>query len=331
VPAEAEAGGPEFLDRLQGRSRPGPSDGPTVAPVPDKRQDSKQRRAARNRASRDALAARRENVVTSRTAASSSSSSKSSSKSGSTRSGGSGRSAAPPPEAATPTRSFLGMPLGRPGDLPVLLAVPFALVSSVFLLFSKVPVDDRGEPIPASFGGVARLARETVTGQPLPDHSQTQLEAHGPAVLLFLLLPVGVTLFAAFYANRRPDRARWLTYTMIGMALVVFFAFGFFFLPSLVLLGVGSFQARKADLPARIAERVVPPERSRRGRRVIDAESREVSEDEPIEDEVPEDELVDDEPADGDDDPLAELEAELEAEGDTDGSDVGDNGRKPSS
>jgi hypothetical protein len=331
---EAGAGGPDFVDRLSGRSRPGPSAGPTVAPVPDKRQDSKQRRAARNRASRDALAARRENVVTSRTAASSSSSSKSSSKSGSTRSGGSGRSgrsAAPPPEAATPTRSFLGLPLGRPGDMAVLLAVPFALVSSVFLLFSKVPVDDRGEPIPPSFGGVARVARETVTGQPLADHSQTQLAAHGPAVLLFLLLPVGVTLFAALYANRRPDRARWLTYTMMGMALVVFFAFGFFFLPSLIALGVGSFQARKADLPARIAERVVPPERSRRGRRVIDAESHEVSEDEPIEDEVPEDELVDDEPADGEDDPLAELEAELEAEGDTDGSDVGDNGRKPSS
>ncbi|HEY7073514.1 MAG TPA: hypothetical protein VH479_25535 [Acidimicrobiales bacterium] len=301
--------------------------------MPDKRQDSKQRRAARNRASRDALAARRENVVSSRTAASSSSSSssKSSSKSGSTRSGGSRRSAAPPPEAAAPTRTFLGLPLGRPGDMAVLLAVPFAILSSVFLLFSKVPVDDRGEPIPPSFGGAARLARETVTGQPLPDHSQTQLAAHGATVLLFLLLPVGVTLFAALYANRRPDRARWLTYTMMGMALVVFFAFGFFFLPSLIALGVGSFQARRADLPARIAERVVPPERSRRGRRVIDAESREVDEDEPIEDEVSEEELVDDEPVDGEDDPLAELEAELDAEGDTEESDVGDNGRKPSS
>jgi len=224
----------------------------------------------------------------------------------------------------------------RPGDRAVVLALGFAIVSSVFLLFSKVPVDDRGEPLPASFGGVAQVARETVTGNPLPDHRETQLAAHGPAILLFLILPVGVTLFAALYANRRPDRSRWLTYSMMAMALVVFFALGFFFLPSLIALGVGSFQARKADLPARIAERVVPPERSRRGRRVIDAESREVGDDEPIEDAVPEDEHVDAEPVDGqpvdgEDDPLAELEAEMEAEGDSDESEVGDNGRKPSS
>jgi hypothetical protein len=43
--------------------RRGPPVGSTVATVPDKRNDSKQRRAARNRASRDALAARRDNAV----------------------------------------------------------------------------------------------------------------------------------------------------------------------------------------------------------------------------------------------------------------------------
>jgi cell shape-determining protein MreC/uncharacterized membrane protein YkvA (DUF1232 family) len=64
VLVEAWPGDPRVLDRLLGPAgRPGSSGGPTVATVPDKRNDSKQRRAARNRASREALAARRDNVA----------------------------------------------------------------------------------------------------------------------------------------------------------------------------------------------------------------------------------------------------------------------------
>jgi len=284
--------------------------------VPDKRQDSKQRRAARNRASRDALAARRENAVTARTTASSSSSS------GSTRSGGTGRAAAPRPQAAPPSQGFLGLSTSRPGDWAVIIAAAMALVAFVFVLFAKIPVDDRGEPFPRSFGGVAHVARETVTGESLPSKKESLVSVGGPVVLLFALVPVAITLFAAFYANRRPDRSRWLTYCMFAMAAVVFLSINIsvFFLAPLLALGWASFQARKADLPARVAERVVPPERGRRGRRVIDAESREVSDDEPIDDEP-----IDDEP-----DPLDELEAEM-ADEEPDETDVGDNGRKPSS
>jgi hypothetical protein len=285
--------------------------------VPDKRQDSKQRRAARNRASRDALAARRENAVTASTTASSSS--------GSTRSGGSGRAAAPRPQAAPPSKGFLGLSTSRPGDRAVIIAAAMALVAFVFVLFAKIPVDDRGEPFPRSFGGVAHVARETVTGESLPSKKESLISVGGPVVLLFALVPVAITLFAAFYANRRPDRSRWLTYCMFAMAAVVFLSINIsvFFLVPLLALGWASFQARKADLPARVAERVVPPERGRRGRRVIDAESREVSDDdEPVDEPVAEDE----EP-----DPLDELEAEMAANEEPDETDVGDNGRKPSS
>jgi len=211
----------------------------------------------------------------------------------------------------------------RPGDRAVMLSVLLALVALVFVLFAKIPVDDRGEPFPRSFGGVAHVARETVTGESLPDHKESLISVGGPVVLVFALVPVAITLFAAFWANRRPDRSRWLTYSMFAMAAVVFLSINIsvFFLAPLLALGWASFQARKADLPARVAERVAPRERGRRGRRVIDAESREVADDEPADEPVADD---------GGPDPLDELEAEM-ADEEPDETDVGDNGRKPSS
>jgi hypothetical protein len=105
------------------------------------------------------------------------------------------------------------------------------------------------------------------------------------------------------------------------------------FLPSLVMLGVASFQVRKADAPARAAESL---SRSRRGRGgPIDAESREVDDDDSEVytdeaddggtyddelDEVDEADDADETDATADDDaagrgdPLAALEAEMEAE-----------------
>jgi hypothetical protein len=127
----------------------------------------------------------------------------------------------------------------------------------------------------------------------------------------------------AFWANRRPDRSRLLTFALVAMAGLVLFLGGYFFFPTLVALAVASFQIRRADMPARVAERVAPT-RGRRG--VIDAESEELD-DEPIDDGV--DDVSDegagvvDSPGDegGDEaashegtDPLTELEAELEAE-----------------
>jgi hypothetical protein len=281
--------------------------------VPDKRQTSKQRRASRNRASRGALAARRSNALSSPTTSSSS------------RSSGAGSSpvaAASASSGATGGGSTAGGLLGvlrgprRPGDLAVFIALALAVVSAVSVLFfTKVPVDDRGEPLPRMFQGVAVAAREAFTGQPVPDHKETLLQASGPGVLLYLALPIAVAAFA-FWANRRPDRSRLLTFAMLAMAGVVILAGGFVFFPTLIAMAVASFQVRKADMPARVAERVAPTGRGRGG--VIDAESEEV-EDEPSDVVDDADEVADD-TADGvtaDDggaDPLAELEAEIEAE-----------------
>jgi hypothetical protein len=283
--------------------------------VPDKRNTSKQRRAARNRASRDALAARRTNAVTSAT----SSGSSGASSSGST-SAGAGTTAGP-----TAARSGFGGLLGtrgnrRPGDLAVTVALGLAIVSAVSVLFfTKVPVDDRGEPLPRTFQGVAVSAREAITGEQMPDKDESLLQASGPGVILYLALPVAVAAFA-FWANRRPDRSRLLTFALVAMAGLVLFLGGYFFFPTLVALAVASYQIRKADMPARVAERAVPT-RGRRG--VIDAESEELA-DEPIDDDA-------DGPSGGraggadspdagadeagdEADPVAELEAEMEAE-----------------
>jgi hypothetical protein len=203
-----------------------------------------------------------------------------------------------------------------------MVALGLAIVSAVSVLFfTKVPVDDRGEPLPRAFQGVAVTAREAITGQQLPDKRQSLLEASGPGVILYLALPVAVAAFA-FWANRRPDRSRMITFALVAMAGLVLFLGGYFFFPSLVALAVASFQIRKADMPARVAERVAPT-RGRRG--AIDAESEEL-EDEPIDDVNDVDDEsggeIDSTADDGGEaaagaggaDPLAELEADLEAE-----------------
>jgi hypothetical protein len=299
--------------------------GVPLSAVPDKRQTSKQRRAARNRASRDALAARRTNAVTSTTPPASSRAS-----SASSVGAGSGTTA-----SATAGRTGFGGLLGtrgnrRPGDLAVMVALGLAIVSAVSVLFfTKVPVDDRGEPLPRTFQGVAVAAREAITGERMPDRNESLLEASGPGVILYLALPVAVAAFA-FWANRRPDRSRLLTFALVAMAGLVLFLGGYFFFPTLVALAVASYQIRKADMPARVAERVAPT-RGRRG--VIDAESEELT-DEPVDDAAegaigersgrtdgPDADAgegaADDEAGEqaGEEaDPLAELEAEMESE-----------------
>jgi hypothetical protein len=298
--------------------------------VPDKRQTSKQRRAARNRASREALAARRTNAVTGATTASTVPASSGRSATSSSTAAGSGDAPAAP-------RSYLSGLRGdrRPGDRAVLAALALSVVSAIAVLFLRVPVDDRGEPLPTQFRGVAKLAREAVTGEPLADNTKTLLDASGPGVLPFILLPIAVAAFAV-WANRRPDRSRMLTFALLAMAGAVILSsgIGMLFLPSLVMLGVASFQVRKADAPARAAESL---SRSRRGRGgPIDAESREV--DDEVDSEVYTDEADDggtyddeldevdeaddedeadataDDDAAGRGDPLAALEAEMEAE-----------------
>lgn len=274
--------------------------------MPDKRQQSKQRRAARNRARREALAARRE--AARREAAARAEATSRSSRGGSNP----GTSGATGPTPTGPT-GLLRNP--SPGHRAILVSVALAVVAAVYLLFYRVPVDDRGEPWPAVFQGVAKMARERLTGAPAGDETTSLLDASGPALLAVLALPIFVTAFAV-WASTRADRSRLLTFAMLAMAAAVILTggIGIFFFPALIALAVGGFRARRADLPARMAERAT---RARRGRGgdVIDVDAEEVDADE--------DDDVEDE-----DDPLAELEAELEAEEAADGEDEDGEGRR---
>jgi hypothetical protein len=262
--------------------------------VPDKRQTSKQRRAARNRASRQALAARRDNAVAAPPPSSRSRASSASAGSGASRGSGRGwwragaagassngaATAGAPPEP--PPSGIMGMLQSRrPGDKAVLTAFVLAVVAAIYLLFYQVPADDRGEPLPASFRGLAIAAREQLTGAEIGDNEISLLDASGPQILVVLALPIFVTLFA-LWANRRPDRSRMLTFAMLGMAAAVILTggIGIFFFPALIALAIGGFRVRKADLPARVAERATGGARAARGRGgVIDADSTEVTDD----------------------------------------------------
>jgi hypothetical protein len=304
--------------------------------VPDKRQESKQRRAARNRANREALAARRDNALAepspspSRSAASSSSASASAP----STTGGSGAPAPPP-------SGLLGMLRSkRPGDKAVLAAAFLAILAALGMLFLvKISVDDRGEPIPPSFGGLTIAAREAL-GNDVPDRSVGLLDAYGPAVALYAVIPLAVVGFA-LWGIRRPDRSRMLTFAMLAMAGVVVLGSGVYFFPALIALLVAGFQVRKADLPARAAQPFGG--RGRRGGEVIDTTATEgdaeAAGDEAVDAEPVDADLAGDEPGagegepagegtadaeagsapeaapdDAEPDPLAELEAEIEAE-----------------
>jgi hypothetical protein len=232
----------------------------------------------------------------------------------------------------------------RAGDLAVLilvaLALALAVLAAIYLLFYQVPADDRGEPLPAIFRGLALAARERLIGEPVGDHEVSLLDASGPQIFLVLALPIVVALFA-LWATRRADRGRMLTFAMLAMAgsVILTGGIGIFFFPAMILLAIGGFIARKADLPARMAEKAAGAGRGGRGRggrrAVIDADSQDVTDetsadsqdvtDETGVDEVdpegpadaaaPEDEAVTTEAGDDDEvDPLIELEAEIEAE-----------------
>ena len=222
----------------------------------------------------------------------------------------------------------------RPGDKAVLAAFALAVVAAIYLLFYQVPADDRGEPLPAVFRGLALAARERLIGEPVPDNEVSLLDASGPQIFLVLALPIAVSLFA-LWANRRPDRSRMLTFAMLAMAgsVILTGGIGIFFFPAMIALAVGGFRVRKADLPARMAERTAGAGgRTGRGRgrgAVIDADSQDVT------DEVRADEVEPDEPVDApvpedepEVDPLAELEAEIEAERAAEAEPEGGNGRR---
>ncbi len=242
--------------------------------MPDKRNDSKQRRAARNRASRDALAARRDNAVatpeSSSTRTTKASPSGGSSSRGSTKGAAraSARPARPVPVAAGPAPQGIKEMLQskRPGDRAILLAFLLSFVSAILLLVVlKVTVDDRGDSIPPQYGALTIAARQAITAPPGVDvadvdvtEKASYLSAYGPVALIMAATPVLIAGYA-LWANRRPDRSRLLTFALIAMALASLLTGGItIFLPTLLALGVGTFRIRKADMEAGMAAAPAP-------------------------------------------------------------------------
>jgi hypothetical protein len=328
--------------------------------VPDKRNISKQRRAARNRASRDALAARRENAVTTSESPSTGTTKASPSRGSSSRGAARGSSAAaaraarPVPVAAGPPPKGIKemVQSKRPGDRAVLAAFLLSFVSAILLLVVlKVTVDDRGDSIPPQYGALTIAARQAITGSEDVTKEASTLSAYGPLALVMAATPVLIAGYAV-WANRRPDRSRLLTFALIAMALASLLSGGLtIFLPTLIALGIGTFRIRRADMEAGMAAAPAPAGGGRGD--VIDAEATEAppapksllerllgpgaaaggrrtrtsgpADDEDVVDaEVIDD--ADDVPTDAaaDDDPLAELEAELAAEADADSGEAAD-------
>jgi hypothetical protein len=334
--------------------------------VPDKRQTSKQRRAARNRAYREAMSARRENAAAEareRARATSSSTSSSSSSSSSSSGGAAQRVLSGGGRGSGIAGSLFGRTNGV-GDTAVLLTVLFALAAaglSLYVAFTSdsVPVDHEGEAV-SSFPAVSREAYAVLHNTDVVTETTTLVDAYGAVIPIFALLPALVAV-GAFVSHRRQPRSRPLTFALVAMALVsVFNLFAMYFLPALIALAFAGFQVRKTEAPAvRGGGRRQPADESDDEDDVIDVEEVEPDEDdldeedldEEYEDEYDEDEYetVDDAETDedvepdeaeedaepvksegGDDDVLAELEAEIEDEGEGKGDepDAGSGGRR---
>lgn len=309
--------------------------------MPSKRQPSKQRRASQSRARRDALAARVEHASEPVPAKSSSESSSSSrSGSGSARrpgllgslfgggagggglfGGGGARGGSPRAAAARaipeqrPASSYWG---GQPGLVSLLIACGFGVVSFVWLLFGKlIPVDDQGEPIPTTFGGVYLQTRSLISGSTVERTRETVLDGLGPAFLLLYATPL-VVLAVAFLMYRSTRKSRSLTAALLALAVLFFINIGLYYLPSLVFLGVAVYQARKFEMPERLAAQQAARDQSAEDDDEYD-EDEEYDEEAEYEDEDYEDEYADDELEDGDeeydeDDELVDEDEEADVE-----------------
>jgi hypothetical protein len=177
--------------------------------------------------------------------------------------------------------------------MALVIALALGVLSFVMFMFSRVPVDDRDEALPTtSTGGGFRAvyleARSILTGDQVRSHDVSIFEAHGPAVIIYGLIPLAI-LVGVFVAFRRSPSSRPLTIGMLALAVLVLLAGGITFMPSLIALGVGSFQARRAEIPARMAERAEQQQADDED----EDDDEELLDDEDYEDEYDEDEYVD--------------------------------------
>lgn len=142
-----------------------------------------------------------------------------------------------------------------PGQRAVLLSFLFSLVSIVLLIFlpvsvqREVPVDD------PRVDEDAEIDEEEDTATIVEDIKLLEEESL-PVALLVMLTPVAVT-GAAVAATKHERRSTFWTMAMLGLAAYVFFiggAYAIYSLPPLVALGVGGFQARRAESKERLAQ-----------------------------------------------------------------------------
>ncbi|HEX5367321.1 MAG TPA: hypothetical protein VFW63_11755 [Acidimicrobiales bacterium] len=247
--------------------------------MPDKRNVSKQRRAARNRQSREALTARRENSVSAAVPSPPAPASRRGGRAAGSRAAGTGRGAPRPRPTfvapAPPAPGLKGLVTGsRPGDRWVLGAFLAAVaVAVVTLVVTQVPVDDRGEVLPNRFAGLTVAAREALTGARLDDASKSLVSAYGPLAFGLVGAPVVISAFA-LWANRRADRGRLLTFTLVALAgAVMLFPMSLLAFIPLILLAVGAFTVRRSDVVVPAAAPGPSPAGGRDA--VIEADARE--------------------------------------------------------
>lgn len=201
---------------------------------------------------------------------------------------------------------------GNPGRGALLVSLVLAVGSGLVILFVIKPkIDDRGDPVTPVFGGLYVRAREVLTGGPIETTKTSMLDAYGGALLIWVLLPVLVTVGAFIVYRIRTGKGQsvyWpLTISMVLLALIVMTGRSYAApaLPAMVAMAVASFQVRKAEMPARMAERVAGG-----GDDVIEAEAEEADSDDEYDDEYEDEDGVYE---DGDEDVTDE---DVEAEDD---------------
>lgn len=170
-------------------------------------------------------------------------------------------------------------PFTIPGQRAVMLSLLFSIASIGLLIFSPVRVEradvDADDPRVEQAEDVEENDDGTVN---IIEEVKLLDEEALPVALLVMLTPVAIT-GAAVYFTKHEKRSTIWTMAMIGIAGYVFFiggAYAIYTLPSLVALGVGGFQSRRAENKERVAElkaqRAARKEAKERGD-VIDVDS----------------------------------------------------------
>jgi len=220
-----------------------------------------------------------------------------------------------------------------PGAMAVLLAPVFAILSYVYLLgFYKVEVDDRDHVVPVGggrgFRGLYVAAREALTGKNVSLEKVLAISGIGPAWALLAGIPLLFAIGAfVVFRYRKADSMYWpITIAMLLVAGAVLLLGMIWYIPTMAALTVASFQIRKAELPAKTAERQAAREaaKSRSGKAAADEDEDEYDDEDLEDDEYEYDEEAyegeeledEDEDVEGDEDDGGEYEDDVYEEED---------------